>query len=216
MPRTALVSLVVGLLVTGIVGPAAARGTPRVVAAPSRELSPAERAALAAGRTVSRPQRFARGDDGWYVGGVSYQVVRATPAEVLFALADVRSLPKALPHTESAELVSSEGRAARIELTQGKAPFLTTYTIQVEQAENGDTIRFWLDPTRPHDVRDLWGFFRVSEFGPGRTLVTVAVALDLGPGIARLLFEDRVERSILRAPARIRQFVEPRALAAAR
>jgi len=216
MPRTALVSLVVGLsLAFAGVGRAEA-GRHGRAGLPSARLSAAERGALSAGRTVSRPLRFARGTGGWYVGGVSYQVVRASPAEVLAALADVRSLPQALPHTQSAELVSSEGRTARVELVQGKAPFLATYTLALEQAESGDTIRFWLDPKRPHDVRDLWGFFRVTEFAPGRTLVTVAVALDLGPGFARLFFEDRVERSILRAPAKIREFVEPRALAAAR
>jgi ribosome-associated toxin RatA of RatAB toxin-antitoxin module len=214
MPRTALLSLVVGLLLAfGTSASAEARGQP-VVGLRASGLSAPERGALAAGRNVARPLRFARGADGWYVGGVSYQVVRATPADVLALVADVRSLPQALPYTESAELVSSTGRTARVELVQGKAPFLARYTIALEQAESGDGIRFWLDPTRPHDVRDVWGFVRVKEFGPGRTLVTVAVALDLGPGLARLFFEDRVERSILRAPAKIREFVEPRALAA--
>jgi hypothetical protein len=46
--------------------------------------------------------------------------------------------------------------------------------------------------------------------------VTLAVALDLGPGIARALFSDRIERMILRAPARIREFVEPERLTSAR
>jgi hypothetical protein len=91
---------------------------------------------------------------------------------------------------------------------------LVTYTVHLEQTQGVDEIRFWLDPTRPHDVRDVWGYFRVSPFPDGRSLVTVAVALDLGPGIKRLLFEDGVERIILRAPDKIRAFVEPRALLA--
>lgn len=210
MPRTALVSLVVGLL---LVTTAATGEEPRSRGA-RPALSAAERRALHGGHTVSRPVRFSDGEDTRYVGGVSYQVVRATPREVLLALADVQALPQALPHTRSAELLSSSGHGARVELVQGKAPFLVTYTIQLEQAPDGNEIRFWLDPRRPHGVRDVWGFFRVREFGPGRTLITVAVALDLGPGLARLFFEDRVEQAILRAPAKIREFVEPRALAA--
>jgi hypothetical protein len=40
--------------------------------------------------------------------------------------------------------------------------------------------------------------------------------VDLGSGLSRALFEDRVQRTILRAPSRIRSFVEPAALASAR
>jgi hypothetical protein len=215
MARSLFVSLAIAVAL-GLASAVPVAAAPRATtAAAFAALSPAERVALRAGDTVSRPLRFARGGDGWYVGGVSYQVVRASPREVLLALADVRSLPKALPHTLSAELISSSGRSAKIELVQGKAPFRVTYTIVLDQAPHDDSIRFWMDPGRPHGVRDVWGFFRVREFGPGRTLVTVAAAVDLGPGFARLFFEDRVEKSILRAPAKIRQFVEPRALAAA-
>jgi hypothetical protein len=212
MTRTLLVSLAVAvLLVASSAARAEARSRqPNALAA----LSSAERDALRAGQTVSRPMRFARGR-GRYVGGVSYQIVRATPREVLLALADVRSLPQALPHTLRAELISSSGRTAKIELVQGKAPFMVTYTLELAQAPHDDSIRFWLDRRRPHDVRDVWGFFRVYEFEPGQSLVTVAAAVDLGPGFARMLFEDRVERTILRAPAKIRNFVEPRALSAA-
>ncbi len=179
-------------------------------------LTRGERTALASRELVSRPLRFDHGESGRYVGGVSYQVMRAEPLDVLTALADVESLPRALPSTVSATMVSREGTRAKIELVQGKSPFLARYTIVLEQAEGGKAIRFWLDPTRPHDIKDVWGFFRVETFGEGRTLVTVAAAIDLGPGLARALFEDRVQRTILRAPSRIRSFVEPLALASAR
>lgn len=175
-----------------------------------------ERAALVARDLVTRPLRFEEREGGSYVGGVSYQVVRADPASVLAAFADAQSLTRALPSTQSALMLSRDGRTARVELVQGRAPFLARYTVFLEQAGRGNTIRFWLDPTRPHDIADVWGYFRVEPFGEGRSLVTVAAALDLGPGLARVLFEDRVQRAILRTPSRIRAFVEPLALAAAR
>jgi len=179
-------------------------------------LSRSERQALLGGETVARPVRFERGEDGSYIGGVSYQVVRASPARVLSALSDVDALPRALPRTERATLVAREQDGVRIELTQGKAPFLATYTLKLQQSGSGESIRFWLDPSRPHDVRDVWGYFRVTPFGRDRSLVTVAVALDLGPGLARLLLTDRVEHIILRAPAKIREYVEPARLSSAR
>jgi hypothetical protein len=39
-------------------------------------------------------------------------------------------------------------------------------------------------------------------------LVTVAIALDLGPGVVRTLFEGQVQLGVLSAGERIRDFVE--------
>jgi hypothetical protein len=211
MARWVLASLLA--VAWGLVGGTAdARGSRRFSVDQVEELSDADQRTLVAGRTVSRKVRFKRGRHGAYVGGVSYQVVKASPAEVLKALSDVKALPHALPRTLSADLVSRAGRSARVDLTQGTAPFVAKYTVHLEQAHEGDAIKFWLDRSRPHDVRDVWGYFRVTDFGQGRSLVTVAVALDIGPGLARMLFEDGVERIILRAPDKIRAFVEPRAV----
>lgn len=175
-----------------------------------------EREVLLSGGLVSRPVRFTRGVDGFYVGGVSYQLVRATPAEVMAALVDVERLPNVLPRTKRAALAPASGRGARIDLVQGGSIFEAKYTIHVEQSEARDELRFWLDPSRPHDVKDVWGFFRVRPFGSEHSLVTVAVVLDLGPGLVRALFEDAIQDIILRSPSDIKRYVEPRALASSR
>lgn len=211
MLRSSVVPLLVATLLTASVPARAERpGRPRVVA-----FNANERQALVGGATVARPMRFRRGD-GSYIGGVAYQVVNASPGRVLAALADPDALTRALPRTERATLISREGRSARLELVQGNAPFLATYTVKLEQTASGDGIRFWLDPTRPHDVKDVWGYFRVTPFGKKKSLVTLAVALDLGPGIARWLLTDRVESTILHAPGKIREYVEPLRLTSAR
>lgn len=162
---------------------------------------------------VSRALRF---DDagGHYVGGVSYQVVDARPEVVLAALSDVTNWPEALPRTKSARLLGSERGLSRVELVQGGGLVDARYTVVLERAD-GDSIRFWLDPSQPHDIRDVWGYFRVKPLPGGRSLITVGAALDLGDGLARMLFEDKIARLMLRAPRHIRAFVEPRALALA-
>src|SRR5688572_3975212 len=93
--------LAASVLLSG--GIADARAPKRFAAGAVQEFSDAEQRTLFAGKTVSRPVRFERGAGGSYVGGVSYQVVKATPAEVIRALADVNALPHALPRTLSAE-----------------------------------------------------------------------------------------------------------------
>lgn len=152
--------------------------------------------------------------EGRYVGGVSYQLVRSSPEQVLAALASPRKLPFLLPRTKSARLVGVDSRGARIELCQGTALFDATYTVRLHRVR-GDELRFALDPSAPHAIRDVWGYVRARPFGNDQSLVTVAVALDLGPGMVRALFEERIQRVILGAPRQIREYFEPRVLARA-
>jgi hypothetical protein len=168
-----------------------------------------DREALTGGSMVSRPLRFQQ-DGGRYVGGVSYQVVDARPELVLAALSDVANWPRALPKTKSARLVDSKNGLSRVEVVQGSSLVDARYAVVLERAD-AETIRFWLDPSRPHDIRDVWGYFRVQAFPGGRSLITVGAALDLGDGLARALFEDKIVRMMLHAPRKIRAFVEPRA-----
>jgi hypothetical protein len=179
---------------------------------PEGALDGTERAALSAGCMVSRPMRFDT-TEGHYVGGVSYQIIDARPETVLAALSDVTNWPEALPRTKSARLLGSADGLSRVELVQGNSLVDARYTVVLDRESDGETIRFWLDPSHPHDIRDVWGFFRVQPLPQGRTLITVAAALDLGDGLARLLFEERIASMMLHAPRKIRAFVEPRSLA---
>jgi hypothetical protein len=77
-----------------------------------------------------------------------------------------------------------------------------------DEQVKGHTVRFWLDPSRPHSIDDVWGFFRATRFDSEHALVAVGAAVDLGSGLIRMLFESRIQRSILRMPRRIRDTVE--------
>ncbi len=192
--------------------PPARRTTLLRVAPRADVLTRAERRALLGGSTVARPFVFDR-RSARYVGGVSYQLVRASPRAVISALEDVNQLPFMLPHTKRARRVGRVGRDVRIELTQGNGLVSASYTVRARRIEGESELRFWLDRSRPHGIEDVWGYFRVEPFDAERSLVTVAVALDLGPGLARMLFEGRIQNAILGTPGRIRAFIEPRAYA---
>jgi hypothetical protein len=182
-------------------------------ALPRPSLTAGEQQALHSGRMVSRALRFEQ-DGGRYVGGVSYQVVDRQPEVVLSALSDVTNWPDALPRTKSARLLGSSDGLSRVELVQGGSFLDARYTVVLERGDS-DTIRFWLDASQPHDIRDVWGFFRVKALPGGRSLITVGAALDLGDGLPRL-FEDKIASMMLRAPRQIRDFVQPHALALSR
>jgi hypothetical protein len=119
-----------------------------------------------------------------------------------------------LPYTLSARSVKGAGSGQRIELRQGLSPFVGSYTVQVVSEPSKNQLGFWLDPSCPSDLEDVWGYFRAEPFSRTHSLLTVAVALDLGSGLARLLFEKHVQNAVLSTPNKIRDFVEPRALAA--
>ncbi len=194
----------VGLVSTSVPARAADSG-----AAASGSMLRSEREALLSGEVVSRPMRFET-DSGSYRGGLSYSLVNAPAAAVLAALSNVDTLPQALPNTKSARLIDVRGGLARVELVHGTG---TTYTVHIQRTPQRSELRFWLDPSRPHDINDVFGYFRVEPFGQGKSLVTVAAAVDLGSGLTSLFFSNAVERSVLSTPRRIRDYVEPRALA---
>jgi len=179
-----------------------------------RPLSESERRALMGGQTVERPMRFEQGG-GTYVGGVAYQVVPAPPHRVMAALLTVPDLPRLLPRTKRARLVGARDNAAQVELVQGNSLVEATYTLRLVPEPSQGMVRFWLDRSRAHDISDVWGYFRVQPHADGHTLLTVAVALDVGDGLVRMLFEDHIQRIILSAPRQIRDYLQPRVLAEA-
>jgi hypothetical protein len=174
------------------------------------ELDPAERDELRGGSLVSRRMRVPAGDS-YLIGGISYQRVRTAPEILLTTLQKPKNLPHLLPHTLSARKLEGSGSDALIELEQGRSPIVGSYTVRA--VRRGERIRFWLDKGRAAPFEDLWGYFRVTPFSGRDSLLTVAVLLDLGPGMMRLFFEEKIQRIALATPRKIRDYVEPKALA---
>jgi Polyketide cyclase / dehydrase and lipid transport len=148
-----------------------------------------------------------------YVGGVSYALVRAEPRQVFDVLNQLRTLSDILPQTRNTRIIDRSGNRVRVELEQGNSMVSTTFTVffQLEPPEGRNDphlVRFWLDPSQPHSIDDAWGFFRATHYDDQHSLVSVGALVDLGPGVMRMLFEQRIQRSILRMPKRIRDTVE--------
>jgi hypothetical protein len=172
-------------------------------AARADTLDGGEVAKLARGETVVRAQTIERGEHRW-VGGVTYTMLETTPREMEALLDDVASWQRVLPRTKSAVKVGERAGDALIELRQGSSLFETRYTIRVHKDEGARTVRFWLDPSAPHGIDDAWGFFRVEPVGE-RVLFTFGVLLDMGDGIGRALFEERIRAATLAVPQRVRE-----------
>jgi hypothetical protein len=171
-------------------------------------LTTEESALLARHETVIREHTIERGDRR-YIGGITYTVMDASAAEVASVIDNVESLRRVLPRTKRARIVGSSAGDQLLELVQGNAVVEAEYTIRVRRAPN--EARFWLDPSRPHSIDDAWGFFRYEPFiapsGDERVLFTYGVLVDVGPGIVRELFEERLRAALLSVPQLVRRQV---------
>lgn len=162
------------------------------------------------GWTVARPFEFDV-DEKAYVGGVAFQIIEARQEEVLSALLDVEQIPSALPLTHRAKLVSrASAEDLLVEVVQGNSLMKARYSVRLTRVAN-HAIRFSMDAERPHDIKDARGYFTATPYSDRHTLVTVAVGIDLGRGLARSMLRRTVQKAALSAPAHLRRYVEPRA-----
>jgi hypothetical protein len=167
-------------------------------------LSARETDRLLRGDTVAREQYLQRGERR-YVGGVTYTILDARVTDLASLLDDVRSWRRFLPKTRDAQHVGSAGMDALVEITHGSALVKVAYTLRVHR--DGNVVRFWMDPSRPHDIEDAWGFFRAEPMPDGRTLMTYGILIDMGDGLLRDMFEDRVRELALEVPDHVRSVV---------
>ncbi|HZU83899.1 MAG TPA: hypothetical protein VE987_13320 [Polyangiaceae bacterium] len=165
------------------------------------QLTSREADRLVHGDTVARAETVVHGQQR-YVGGVAYTIVDAHEQELSALLDDVGAWRRLLPNTRSARKIGAAGQDSLIEMTHGSALVQVTYTIRVHHDDAG--LRFWMDARRPHDIEDVWGFFRTEPLAGGRTLVTYGILVDMGPGLLRDLFENRVREAALSVPDRVR------------
>lgn len=196
-PWLALVAIVAAVVALAVPRPAAA--TP---------LGEGDVARLQRGELVRRTATLEIGGER-YVGGVAYVVVHAPVREIVDALVDPRAYVAILPLAVESRQLFARGPDRLVHIRHASRFGSAEYTCLVRR-ESGRVVRFWMDPTRPHDVGDLFGYFRVEPWGKGRSLVTYAAAMHLDFGPLRLLFEDKIVAYALGTPVLVRRYVESR------
>lgn len=171
-------------------------------------LTTSERKTLAAGGIVKRTfdLELPQGD---FIGGLAYVVISAPPKDVMAVLLEPSSYGAIFPLTQEARLVAREGDDFFISLRQGGKKVSGEYTVRARR-ESPSLVRFWLDPTRPHDIGDCWGFFRVDPAEGGKTLLTYGALLHLDMGIIKLLFQEKIRSYALETPQLLRSYVDER------
>jgi hypothetical protein len=184
-----------------------------VAAADTRPLDAADLERLQRGETVVREQTLSSDgdDDRRFVGGLAYAVLDAAPEDVGALFSDAAAYTQLLPRTRSAVRISGTAGDQRIQLIQGTALVSLSYVVHVRDYPRESTVRFWLDAGYPHGIEDAWGFVRAERWpaaaGRTKTLVSYGVLVELGPGIVRAMYEDKLRAAMLSVPSRLRSYV---------
>jgi len=144
---------------------------------------------------------------GAYFGGISYAVARAPVAAVTEVLADPDTYPSILPMTLECRVLRRGPRDSSVFLRQGGSAGSAGYVITVRRESPG-LFRFWLDPDKPHEIADLWGYFRVQPWEGEASLITYAALVRLDFGLVKLLFTEAIRRHAMETPALVRAFVQ--------
>jgi hypothetical protein len=167
----------------------------------------AEYAELSAGHVVKHKLDLAL-PGGDYFGGVAYVAVHAPADEVMRVLTEPSSYKRILPLTLAADVVDRKGELVYVRLTQGTPSVNASYAIVIKR-ESRRLVRFWLDPDRPHEIADCWGYFSVEPIGDGSwSFVRYGALVHLDFGVTKLMFAEKIRDYALTAPARLRRFVE--------
>jgi hypothetical protein len=147
--------------------------------------------------------------EGGYFGGISYVVIHAPMAAVTAVLTDPSTYRFILPMTLESRVLSRGERDMQVYFRQGARAGSAAYVI-IARRESQGLIRFWLDPSQPHEIADLWGYFRVQPWGKDAVVLTYAALIRLDFGMVKLLFSEAIRRNAMGTPALVRAFVEGR------
>ncbi len=177
------------------------------IAQESGPLTSAERQRLVAGELVRRP--VARREGAFqYLGGTSFLRIHASRERVWADVIDPANWPVLIPALDEARIVEEHG-STRIAYMQHRYAFVVAgYHARVVVDQEAYTIRFDLDPTRPHDVRAGRGFITVDRYRRRESMVTWGVMADPGAGILSGLLGPLMHDWILRVPECVRDHVE--------
>jgi hypothetical protein len=126
---------------------------------------------------------------------------------VTAVLLDPSAYRSILPMTLESRVLWQRGRDMSVYFRQGGRAGSAEYVLLVRRESQG-LLRFWLDPSQPHEIADLWGYFRVQPWGKDASLLTYAALLRLDFGLVKLLFSETIRRYALGTPALVRAFVQ--------
>ncbi len=166
-----------------------------------------ERAQLLAGELVRR--NISRREGGSHLfGGASWQRVRAPIERVWETVVDPGAYVRLIPSLDQVRVVEERGDTRVVYMHHSYAIASTSYHAVMRLDHERHEMRFDLDRSRPHDVREGRGFLALSSFR-GETIVAWGMLADVGAGVVQQVFGPFLNQWLLLPPRCLRDEVEP-------
>lgn len=126
--------------------------------------------------------------------------------EVIF---DPNTYWSILPHVKAVKLIERVSDTELVVgLTQGLSFISASYAVRV-RLEGPERVRIWLEKAYPHDIEQAEILVELTEISEGRGCnVRYQVKADIGTGVGRALLRGRIEKSALRPPLLLKNYVE--------
>jgi uncharacterized membrane protein len=175
-----------------------------VPAGPLHGFTDEESAALRKGKSVRRPLE----DHARLVGGNSWLVIEAPPAEVWRALQDLQTYKRMFRFVDRIDVLHADGRRRTVQIEEADTLYTLSYILNLQFDEENQDIEFHLDPSTREHLRDGWGFVHLDATPSGTTLVTFGAAVNPGNDMIRSLFQEGLEDQLLGAPERLKRYIE--------
>lgn len=165
-------------------------------------------AKLEAGKSVKKPLAGA-GSNGVY-GGAGFALVDAPPEVVWEAIQDWGSYKKIFPKTIDVREVSRKGDRALVRMEIGHKLISVSYFVSVETDKTKWQMSYKLVGSKPHDLDEVQGYWRLFPQKNGQTLVAYVTAVKVPMGVVNLIPEDlekKINRNLLASPQYLREWI---------
>jgi len=191
------IALVLGIAVAAASGPAGAV-----------DFTEKQLAKLKAGKSVKKPLVDA-GSNGVY-GGSGFALIDAPPEVVWNAILDWGSYKKVFPKTRDVRQVSRKGGRSLVRMELGTKLINVAYFVEVTANKSKWQISYKLVGSKPHDIDEVQGYWRLFPQKNGQTLVAYVTAVKVPMGLVNLIpenLEKKINRNLLASPQYLREWI---------
>jgi len=195
--RMIVVAIVTGLALLALAG------NVRAVDFSTKQL-----ARLEAGKSVKKPLAEA-GANGVY-GGAGFALIDAPPEVVWNAIQDWGSYDEIYPKTIEARAVQRRGEQTLVRMKLGHELLSVTYYVEVDTDRSRWQISYRLVDSKPHDLDEVRGYWRLFPQQDGRTLVAYIALVKVPIGVVSLIpeqLEKKINRNLLASPQYLREWL---------
>lgn len=142
------------------------------------------------------------------LGGTSYILIKAPVEAIWEALFDFDAYPRIFPRTLETRVVSRKPDKYLLEMKQGTSFLGIKYSLSAAINRKDWEIVCTMVTSRPHDLDEVQGFWRLIPQGEDRTLVAYGAIVSINSVLIRYWAGDVIERGILNAPRDLKHHVE--------